>query len=194
MVPTQPDYQLDLDAIADAITPRTRAVVTVSPNNPTGVVFPEADLRAVNALCATAASFTFMTRRTSTSRTAARRTFRRDRSTAPARTRFRCFRSRRATAWRAGAWATWSRRVALGRGQQDSGHRARVSARDFAAGRRSRPLKVGPRLSARRPRATRPASSPDPGRAPAPGRAVRHAGRRTARSISSRACGRRWTR
>jgi aspartate/methionine/tyrosine aminotransferase len=51
IVPTRPDYQLDVDAIADAITPRTRAIVTVSPNNPTGVVYPEATLRAVNALC-----------------------------------------------------------------------------------------------------------------------------------------------
>jgi aspartate/methionine/tyrosine aminotransferase len=50
-VPTQPDYQLDLDAIAAALTPRTRAVVTVSPNNPTGAVYPEADLRALNGLC-----------------------------------------------------------------------------------------------------------------------------------------------
>ena len=50
-VPTTRDYQLDLDAIARAITPRTRAVVTVSPNNPTGAVYPEESLRAVNALC-----------------------------------------------------------------------------------------------------------------------------------------------
>ena len=50
-VPTTSAYQLDLDRIARAITPRTRAVVTVSPNNPTGAVYPEADLRAVNALC-----------------------------------------------------------------------------------------------------------------------------------------------
>ncbi|MEZ5317478.1 MAG: aminotransferase class I/II-fold pyridoxal phosphate-dependent enzyme [Vicinamibacterales bacterium] len=50
-VPVRPDTQLDLDAIAAAITPRTRAIVTVSPNNPTGAVYPEADLRAVNALC-----------------------------------------------------------------------------------------------------------------------------------------------
>lgn len=50
-VPTRTDYQLDLDAIASAITPRTRAIVTVSPNNPTGAVYPEAALRAVNALC-----------------------------------------------------------------------------------------------------------------------------------------------
>jgi aspartate/methionine/tyrosine aminotransferase len=50
-VPTTSEYQLDLRAIEAAITPRTRAVVTVSPNNPTGAVYPEADLRAVNALC-----------------------------------------------------------------------------------------------------------------------------------------------
>jgi aspartate/methionine/tyrosine aminotransferase len=50
-VPTEPDYQLSVRAIADAITPRTRAVATVSPNNPTGAVYPEATLRAVNALC-----------------------------------------------------------------------------------------------------------------------------------------------
>jgi len=51
-VPTRPDLQLDVDAIARAVTPRTRAVVTVSPNNPTGAVYDEASLRAVNALCA----------------------------------------------------------------------------------------------------------------------------------------------
>jgi aspartate/methionine/tyrosine aminotransferase len=50
-VPTTADYQLDLEAIARAITLRTRAVVTVSPNNPTGAVYPETALRAVNALC-----------------------------------------------------------------------------------------------------------------------------------------------
>jgi len=51
-VPTRPDYQLDLAAIEQAITPRTRAIITVSPNNPTGAVYAEDDLRAVNALCA----------------------------------------------------------------------------------------------------------------------------------------------
>lgn len=50
-VPTRGDYQLDLPAIEAAIDGGTRAVVTVSPNNPTGAVYPEADLRAVNALC-----------------------------------------------------------------------------------------------------------------------------------------------
>ncbi len=52
VVPTDERYQLDVEAIARAVTPRTRAVVTISPNNPTGAVYAEADLRAVNALCA----------------------------------------------------------------------------------------------------------------------------------------------
>ena len=50
-VASLPDYQLDVQAIADAITPRTRAVVTVSPNNPTGAVYSEDALRQVNGLC-----------------------------------------------------------------------------------------------------------------------------------------------
>jgi len=51
-VRTTAGHQLDLDAIAGAITPRTRAVVTVSPNNPTGAVYDEASLCRLNALCA----------------------------------------------------------------------------------------------------------------------------------------------
>jgi aspartate/methionine/tyrosine aminotransferase len=51
-VPTRADWTLDVAALERAITPRTRAIVTVSPNNPTGAVYAEADLRAVNALCA----------------------------------------------------------------------------------------------------------------------------------------------
>ncbi len=50
-VPTDHTYQLRLDAIEAAITPRTRAIVTISPNNPTGAVLSESSLRAVNALC-----------------------------------------------------------------------------------------------------------------------------------------------
>ena len=50
VVPMTSAHQLDLDAITSAFTPRTRAVVTVSPNNPTGSVYPEADLRALNAM------------------------------------------------------------------------------------------------------------------------------------------------
>lgn len=51
-VATDADYQLDVDALERAITPRTRAIVTVSPNNPTGAVYSRASLTAVNALCA----------------------------------------------------------------------------------------------------------------------------------------------
>ena len=51
LVPTDDQYQLRLDIIQQAITPRTKAIVTVSPNNPTGVVYPAADLQAVNYLC-----------------------------------------------------------------------------------------------------------------------------------------------
>jgi len=50
-VPTDDSYQLRVDAIEHAITSRTRAIVTISPNNPSGAVLSEASLRAVNALC-----------------------------------------------------------------------------------------------------------------------------------------------
>ncbi len=50
-VPTDDGYQLDLEALQRAITPRTRAIVTVTPNNPSGAVFDESSLRLVNALC-----------------------------------------------------------------------------------------------------------------------------------------------
>lgn len=50
-VPTRDDWSLDVDAIARAITPRTRAIITVSPNNPTGAVYDRATLEAVNRLC-----------------------------------------------------------------------------------------------------------------------------------------------
>ncbi len=50
-VPTDDNYQLQPDAIDSAITERTRAVVTISPNNPTGVVYSESALRKVNEIC-----------------------------------------------------------------------------------------------------------------------------------------------
>ena len=50
-LPTDRQYQVDPDAIAAAITPRTAAVVTISPNNPSGAVYPEQTLRAINELC-----------------------------------------------------------------------------------------------------------------------------------------------
>ena len=51
LVPTDDRYQLQPRLIEAAITPRTKAVVTVSPNNPTGAVYPEAALREVNRIC-----------------------------------------------------------------------------------------------------------------------------------------------
>lgn len=48
---TTEDYQLDLPAIKAAITPKTRAIVTISPNNPTGAVYSRESLQAVNDLC-----------------------------------------------------------------------------------------------------------------------------------------------
>ena len=42
----------DPDRLAAAITPRTRAIVTVSPANPSGVVIPGDVLAAINRLCA----------------------------------------------------------------------------------------------------------------------------------------------
>ena len=50
-VSTDDRYQPRLDALRAAITDRTRAIVTVTPNNPSGAVFSEEAVRAVNALC-----------------------------------------------------------------------------------------------------------------------------------------------
>jgi aspartate/methionine/tyrosine aminotransferase len=51
-VNTNLDWSLDVNAIAQAITPKTRVIVTVSPNNPTGAVYARESLVAVNRLCA----------------------------------------------------------------------------------------------------------------------------------------------
>ncbi len=52
IVPTDAAHQPQLELIAAAITPRTRAIVTTSPNNPTGAVYSRDTLAAINALCA----------------------------------------------------------------------------------------------------------------------------------------------
>jgi alanine-synthesizing transaminase len=46
-------WTYDVGAIAARVTPRTRAVIVVSPNNPTGTVLSTADVRALSACCAT---------------------------------------------------------------------------------------------------------------------------------------------
>ena len=50
-VPTDCHFQIDPDVIKALITERTAAIVTISPNNPSGAVYPEEVLRAVNELC-----------------------------------------------------------------------------------------------------------------------------------------------
>ena len=49
-VPTTPDFQPDLVAIESAITPKTKALILNSPNNPTGVVYPDETLQQLGAL------------------------------------------------------------------------------------------------------------------------------------------------
>ena len=51
VVGTDEKFRPRVGAIANAITRRTRAVVTISPNNPTGAVYPEPILRQINDLC-----------------------------------------------------------------------------------------------------------------------------------------------
>ncbi len=46
-VPPRADLQIDLDALAAALTPRTKAVIINSPNNPSGVIFDEENLRGL---------------------------------------------------------------------------------------------------------------------------------------------------
>jgi aspartate/methionine/tyrosine aminotransferase len=57
IVATESNCRIDPDRIASAMGPRTRAVVTVSPNNPTGAVYEPDVLREVNALCAARGAF-----------------------------------------------------------------------------------------------------------------------------------------
>jgi len=50
-VPTDENHQLRTDLIRAAVTGKTRAIVTISPNNPSGAVYSEESLREVNAIC-----------------------------------------------------------------------------------------------------------------------------------------------
>ncbi len=40
-------FQLDIDSIEKAITPKTRAIIICSPNNPTGVIYPAESLKCL---------------------------------------------------------------------------------------------------------------------------------------------------
>lgn len=47
---TKPDYSLDLDALKEAITEKTKVVLINSPNNPTGKVYHEASIRRLASI------------------------------------------------------------------------------------------------------------------------------------------------
>lgn len=51
-VDSYPDFRIDIDRLAAAITPRTKLILFNSPSNPTGVVATEAEARAVAELAA----------------------------------------------------------------------------------------------------------------------------------------------
>jgi aspartate aminotransferase len=51
LVPTQVDHLPDLEAIEQAVGPRTVALLMNSPNNPTGAVYPSAVVEALAEIC-----------------------------------------------------------------------------------------------------------------------------------------------
>ncbi len=52
LVPTLSNCHPDIERISEAITKSTRAIVTISPNNPTGAVYTANELKTINNLCA----------------------------------------------------------------------------------------------------------------------------------------------
>jgi aspartate aminotransferase len=52
VVPPKADLTPDVAKIEAALTPRTRAIILNSPNNPSGVIYPEATFREIEALLA----------------------------------------------------------------------------------------------------------------------------------------------
>ena len=51
LIDTYPDFRIDAAKVAAAMTPRTKAVIVNSPNNPTGVVASAEELKALALLC-----------------------------------------------------------------------------------------------------------------------------------------------
>lgn len=49
--PLKPDWSLDRDALAQAFSPRTRALILCNPSNPTGGVYSDDDVRYAAELC-----------------------------------------------------------------------------------------------------------------------------------------------
>lgn len=52
VVETDPRFQLDLPALERALSPRTRAILLNTPNNPTGAVYPAGDLEGLDRVLA----------------------------------------------------------------------------------------------------------------------------------------------
>ncbi len=50
-VNTTDTFQLDISALKNALTPKTKGIIINYPNNPTGAVYPEADLRTLADFC-----------------------------------------------------------------------------------------------------------------------------------------------
>ena len=48
--PDKKDFQIDMEALADLITPRTRAIIINSPNNPSGAVYSEDTIKQLAEL------------------------------------------------------------------------------------------------------------------------------------------------
>ncbi|HEG43058.1 MAG TPA: aminotransferase class I/II-fold pyridoxal phosphate-dependent enzyme [Phycisphaerales bacterium] len=51
-VDSYPDFKLPVDGIANAVTERTKLIIVNSPANPTGVVYSEAEIKAIAAVAA----------------------------------------------------------------------------------------------------------------------------------------------
>lgn len=49
---TENGWRVDLDALAQVVTPRTKLVAIVNPNNPTGTILTMAEMQAIVAACA----------------------------------------------------------------------------------------------------------------------------------------------
>jgi aspartate aminotransferase/aminotransferase len=52
IIDTYPNFRIDLDRVADAVTPRTKLILLNSPANPTGVVATETEVRGLARLAA----------------------------------------------------------------------------------------------------------------------------------------------
>jgi aspartate aminotransferase len=50
VVPTDPPFDVDLEALEGALTPRSKVVLINSPNNPTGVIYPTTTLKQLGEL------------------------------------------------------------------------------------------------------------------------------------------------